>query len=329
MDMQDIVEEPPIAEGQVKLVELKPGEIPSHWRDIPFKVLQYAMTFGLIIPDYTCKNYIELAVEQGGYETLELWGVQGSCKSNRTLQHGYWVYGDWDEVLKHVVFKPSGDPEFGFVDRLKNVEHGKRIPWLGWDDITVHFPSISWRTQIEQYEAVDSCWAAIRTKVSVISLNSPLIDRLPKNVKDNITMEIFLGRNQVELVERIVRLPGLKQVESNFFKIQVEPLHKFDMYDVPTDVFKEYWEMRLTLADEAILKLGNVYGKGEKADMENYVSASTLMREFGISPSTIDKYIQYGVHHKKIAGQMFILKEDYETIIKSHYSKHVKRLEKK
>jgi len=158
----------------------------------------------------------------------------------------------------------------------------------------------------------------------VISLNSPLIDRLPKNVKDNITMEIFLGRNQVELVERIVRLPGLKQVESNFFKIQVEPLHKFDMYDVPTDVFKEYWEMRLTLADEAMLKLGNVYGKGEKADMENYVSASTLMREFGMSPSTIDKYLKYGVHHKKIAGQMFILKEDYETIIKSHYFKHGK-----
>jgi len=135
MDMQDIVEEPPIAEGQVKLVELKPGEIPSHWRDIPFKVLQYAMTFGLIIPDYTCKNYIELAVEQGGYETLELWGVQGSCKSNRTLQHGYWVYGDWDEVLKHVVFKPSGDPEFGFVDRLKilNMESVFR----GWAGMTL------------------------------------------------------------------------------------------------------------------------------------------------------------------------------------------------
>ena len=325
MDAQDIVEESPIAEGQIKLVKLKPGEIPSHWRDIPFKVLQHAMTFGLIIPDYTCKNYVELAVEKGGYETLEIWGVQGSCKSNRTLQHGYWVYGDWDEVLKNVVFKPSGDPEFGFVDRLKSIEHGKRIPWLGWDDITVHFPSISWRTQMEQYGAVDSSWAAIRTKVNVISLNNPLIDRLPKNVKDNVTMEIFLGRNQVELVERIVRLPGLKQVESNFFKIQVEPLHKFDMYDVPTDVFKEYWEMRLNLADEAIQKLGDVYSKDEKVDLEKYVPISVPVNEFDLSPFTCSEWIRRGlVRHKKIAGQVCILKEDYDLIIKSHYSKHGK-----
>ena len=310
---------------QVQLVELKPGEIPSHWRNVPFKVLQYAMTFGLVIPDYTCRNYVEYAVEQGGYETLEIWGVQGSCKSNRTLCHGYWVYGDWDEVLKHIVFKPSGDPEFAFVDRLKKIEHGKRIPWLGWDDITVHFPSVSWRTQIEQYEAVDSAWAAIRTKVNVISLNNPLIDRLPKNVKDNITMEVFLGRNQVELVERIVRLPGLKMLESNFFKIQVEPLHKFDMYDVPVDVFKEYWEMRLTLADQAIQKLGDVYSKGEKADMENYVPLSTAIEEFHLSPLTMEKWIRLGVVRcKKIAGKTYILKDDYEASIKPYYSTHTR-----
>jgi hypothetical protein len=310
-------------EEQVQLVELSPGEIPSHWRDIPFKVLQYAMTFGLIIPDYTCRNYIELAVEKGGYETLEVWGVQGSAKSNRTLQHGYWVYGDWDEVLKHLVFKPSGDVNFGFVERLKSIPHGKRIPWLGWDDITVHFPSSSWRTQMEQYEAVDSSWAAIRTKVNVVSLNSPLIDRLPKNIKDNITMEVFLGRNQVELVERIVRLPGLKMVESNFFKIQVEPLHKFDMYDVPTDVFKEYWEMRLTLADEAIQKLGDVFSRGEKADLENYIPASAIAKEFDLSPFTVVRMVDGGlVRNKKVAGQLYILKEDYEAIIKPHYSKH-------
>ena len=309
----------------VELVELKPGEIPSHWRNVPFKVLQYAMTFGLVIPDYTCRNYVEYAVEQGGYETVEIWGIQGSCKSNRTLCHGYWVYDDWDEVLKHIVFKPSGDPEFAFVDRLKKIEHGKRIPWLGWDDITVHFPSVSWRTQIEQYEAVDSAWAAIRTKVNVISLNNPLIDRLPKNVKDNITMEVFLGRNQVELVERIVRLPGLKMMESNFFKIQVEPLHKFDMYDVPTDVFKEYWEMRLTLADEAMQKLGDVYSKGEKADMENYVPLSTAIEEFHLSPLTMEKWIRLGVVRcKKIAGKTYILKDDYEASIKPYYSTHTR-----
>jgi len=199
----------------VQLVELEPGEIPAYWREVPYRVLQYALTFGHVIPGYTCKNYVEHAIEKMGYETILDWGTQGSGKSNRLLQHGYWVYEDWDEVLKNIVFKPYAK-ERGFIQKLKNIMRGERVPWIGWDDVGVHFPSVSWRTEVEKYEAVDSAWTSIRTKVSVISLNIPLIDRLAKNIKDNLTMEEFLGRNQTILIERYVRLPGLKQVESNF-----------------------------------------------------------------------------------------------------------------
>jgi len=54
----------------IKPIEIDPKEIPSFMERIPFRVLQYGVTFGLIIWGYTCRNYMEYAVETGGYETL-------------------------------------------------------------------------------------------------------------------------------------------------------------------------------------------------------------------------------------------------------------------
>lgn len=284
-----------------------------------------ALNFGLVIPGYTARNYIEHAVENNGYETIEVWGIQGSCKSNRCLQHGYWIHQDWDKVLKRVAFLADARElpayiERGFVQQLKAIPSGTHIPWLDWDDCTVDMPSSSWRTNIEKYEAIDSAWAAIRTKATVIDINNPLIDRLAKNIKDNITLEIFLGRNQMEQVERFLRLPGLKKVESNFFKLQVEPLHRFDMYDVPTSVFREYNELRLALADYAIDKMGKAFD--DTPDMEQYISINEAIKNLSLSPHTImDMAQRGGVRSKKVNGLLYIYKQDYEETL-TRYKGH-------
>jgi len=302
---------------EVKLLE--PGEVPPHWKTIPFKVLQMALDFGLVIPGYTLRNYIEHAVEKGGYETIEVWGVQGSCKSNYCLQQGYWVHQDWDKVLKRVAFLADARElpaymERGFIQQLQAIPTGLRVPWLDWDDCTVDLPCSSWRTNIEKYEAIDSAWAAIRTKATVISINNPLIDRLAKNIKDNITTEVFLGRNQTAQVERFIRLPGLKRIESNFFKLQVEPKHKINMYDVPKDVFSEYNDLRLALADYAIHKMGQAFD--ESPNVDQYISINEVVQTLKLSPHTImDMASRGGVRSKKVHGLLYILRQDYEETL--------------
>jgi hypothetical protein len=319
-------------DGSVRLIELDPKEIPPYidTTEIPYKVLQYGITFGLITLGYTCRNYMEYAVETGGYETLLLWGIQGSAKSNRTLAHGYWIYQDWDEVMKHLAFKPSStEDERGLLQMMKKIPFGKRIPWMGWDDMTVHYPSSSWRTDIQKYEAIDSAWAALRTKVSVMSLNCPLIDRAAKNIKDNVTIEVYIGRNQVEIIERYLHLPGLNKVESNFYKVQVEPLKQFDIYDVPTDVFKEYWQERLKLADEALEKLGNVFTRDE-IDLDKYVPAKVAIRDLKVSPITLKHMANDGmIRGMKFNGIFYVLKEDYDNVLVEYYGKRRKRLDVK
>jgi hypothetical protein len=136
-----------------------------------------------------------------------------------------------------------------------------------------------------------------------------------------VTIEVFIGRNQVELIERYLRLPGLQQVESNFYKVQVEPLKQFDIYDVPTDVFKEYWQERLKLADEALEKLGNVFTRDE-IDMDKYVPAKVAVKDLRISPSLIRRMSTDGmIRTAKFNGILHILREDYDTVLVEYYRK--------
>ena len=141
--------------------------------DVDPKHLRLAERMGIIIPGYTLQDYLLHAVETGGYETICIWGQQSSGKSSRMLQMGYWIYKDWKLVLDSLLFKPNE-----FVERLEGVSDDERIPCLLWDDINVHYTSSTFRSDIKQYEAIDATWAAIRTKVNVVILTLPLIDRL-------------------------------------------------------------------------------------------------------------------------------------------------------
>jgi len=279
---------------------------------LPPRIIQHAKFFGLIKDGWTLEDYIMNAVESGGYETIGLWGVQGAGKSSRMLQMGYWVYKDWDTVLKNIIFKP-GD----FVKRLKETPPKTRIPCLLWDDIGVHYTSSTFRTNVTQYEAIDAAWAAIRTKCNVIALTIPLIDRLAKNIKDNITFEVYTGRNQMEYAQRYVRLPGIGTTESNLFKIVIEEPATFDLYAVPNDVFKKYWEMRLRLTEEALEKLDMTVAA---EDMENYIPVAEAAVKLEMSANTLQSYISRGVYDgRKVKGILCLAKEAFETLATNRF----------
>jgi len=323
------------SEGEVQLYE--PGEIPPYWQDtlqrMGIRVLRLAMTFGLVIPEYTMRDYIEYAAESNaGFETIAVWGLQGSKKSCRTMIMSHWVYQDWDTVLEEMVLVPNaaglpGYEKRGFLQKMKSIEKGECIPLLAWDDLTVGMPSASFKTDIEQYGAIDSAWAAIRTKIKVVVLNCPLIDRIGRNVKDNISMEVFLGRNQVELIERFVRLPGLKHLESNFFKVQVEPLHVFDWRYVPRSVFQEYFDLRLQIAEFAIQKMGKAF-KDEAALQEDMMTPFQIMNEITIAPSTLNDMLKRNfIPSEKINGKIYIRKNDFEDF-KKYQERHSRQVKK-
>lgn len=287
------------------------------------KHLDLAVNFGIVKIGYTLEDYMVNAVENNGYETVVIWGVQGSGKSCRMLHMGYWIFyahlkktfgrepeddAIWEEVLDHIIFRPRD-----FVMRLKEVPRGGRIPCLLWDDCGCHYPASKFKTDPKEYEAIDQVWTVIRTKVAVIIITIPIFDRLAKNLRDHTTFEVFLGRNQMELIKRTFRLPGTKRMESNLFKVIIEKPEIFDLYFVPKWVWDRYWEMRLTLTDEALEVLE---GEVDMDTIEGYITvleASEILREKGvkISPNTIQQSISRKVlKGRVISGSLCVLEED-------------------
>ena len=210
----------------------------------------------------------------------------------------------WNKVLECLVFKPAD-----FVKKLESVPRGERLPIIIWDDIGVHYTSSTFKTDIEQYAAIDSTWAAIRTKVGVVVVTIPVINRLAKNVKDNLTFEIFIGRNQMKQIRRLFYLPGLKNIDSNLFKPQIEEPESFDLYAVPAWVWKRYWEMRLDLTEQALAALR---GATDMEENTSWIPVIDVAMEVGQSEGTIAQGVSRGNYvGKKIKGVACIHVDSY------------------
>ncbi|MEN3026045.1 MAG: hypothetical protein ABC585_05750 [Candidatus Methanosuratincola petrocarbonis] len=288
------------------------------------KYLALAVRYGLVVLGWTVRDYMLNAVKKGRYCTVHVWGEQGSMKSNLTLQMGSWVYGewaggewypDWDAVLRHLVFRP-GREERGLIALVNSIPYGEREAWVGWDDLGVHYPSTIYKTDLEKYQAIDSAFAAIRTKISTFTTNNPLIDRVAKNIKDNISIEVFIGPNQTMMAERLCRIPSFDKIDSHFFKVPIEGPRTFDYTKVPGDVWKEYWELRLRVADEAIQLLDQAYS--EESDLVPLADVLAVC-----SPSKLVTYAGKGVVTiVRKGGAKFVSKDDFELLKRASQDQH-------
>jgi hypothetical protein len=215
----------------------------------------------------------------------------------------------WQNVLDAIVFRPNV-----LVDVLEAVPEGEVLPGLGWDDVLVHYPSSMFKTDIKQYEAIDSTWAAIRTKADCIMDTLPNIERLAKNLKDNTTFEVYLGRNQMEMIKRLFLMPALDRIGSNLFKITIERPGVFDLFKIPSWVWEKYWVHRIKLANEAIARLGTTV---ETENLENYIPVLDVAESIGISPNTIQQMQSRGViEGRKVNGVLMIAEEYVPRLMK-------------
>ena len=284
------------------------------------KHIQRGYQYGLLVKGWCAKDYLlDAASHDDGYETVLIDGVQGSGKSNLALQAAAWVKRQtltrelgreptetelWEAVLGCLIFTPAD-----FVSTLEAVPDDNPLDVVIWDDIQAHYTSSTFKTDIKQYAAIDATWAVIRTKVHVIIITIPNIGRLAKNVKDNVTFEWFVGKNRLRKFMRLFRLPGLKKVEMNLFKIDVEAPSKFDLYKIPAWVWTRYDRMRKDLANQALGNLRNVTDMGR---LEGYIpiaEAIKLCKENGVrwGLSTLSQGVSRGSFiGQKIGGIMHL-----------------------
>jgi len=328
------------------------SEIPPH--------MQQAYKYGLLRHGWNIRDYVVYAaLAKDGYEVIAVDGVQRSGKSNLSLQVSSWAkeatmifqlngsdyagfldaieditpsdYIDslpnkpterviWEKVLADISFK-AGE----FVSTMKDVPDKKPKDSHVWDDIAGHYTNMSFRIDPESYAQVDSAFTVIGTKCKIIITNIPNITRLSRNVKDHTSIEIFVGRNKLRKMMRIFRLPGLKSMDMNLFKVDVEPPTKFDIYNIPSWAWEIYENRRIELAKEVFETLGETVGMDSAPDgylsiPEAVIKAKEMGADWGVS--TIQQNASRGLWKKiKVDGYMFIEDESFTKVLEAELYK--------
>jgi hypothetical protein len=155
-------------------------------------------------------------------------------------------------------------------------------------------------------------------KGEVVSLSIPNISRLARNLKDNVSHEVYLGKNQMEQVQRIIRLQSFTQMEAEIFKVLIEGPRPFTLYDVPFDVFKEYWERRLELTEEALDLMDDATGP---ESVEGYTSVWEAAKQIRISANSLQQMGSRGVIETVRIGKLLYVPDDLLPELIEEYPK--------
>ncbi len=206
---------------------------------------------------------IHNAIDNDEYMWIVVWGPPRTGKSMLCLLVAYWIYRDWDKVLNSVVFNLNqllykmkhGIPELW---PTKNKLHD-RIPILIWDDFATHSGKAKTQHSVA-WDYFKGSFDALGTKLSVLIANMVLPTSPTQQLTEKYSHEIwipFKGRAKYDKVRQQQDYRGFK-IRSNKQWLTI-----FDFDPIPFEVFKQYDEMRCSLADEALIAIEDIMATTE------------------------------------------------------------------
>jgi len=233
--------------------------------------LEEAKKIGLYVEGWGILDYCKWAIEHNGYEMILIWGNQGSSKSSFMLYLAYQLLGDWMEVLKHLCFTPMD-----VIEKAEALPEGKRYTLLLWDDVGVHFPATSFRTNIDIYEEVGKMLDAYRTIASVIIATAPKLQRFPKCMRDNKTIEVWIARfiskptASYYKALREIDLPNYYDGNSIYVKRPTieNGIYDYTIQGAPPQIWQQYWKRRLELGRKAVQMAKTTIGAPTKEEQK-------------------------------------------------------------
>jgi len=197
-------------------------------------------------------------IDNDKYAWIVCWGPPRYGKSTLCLLLAYWIYKDWDKVLDCIVFNLNQllyKLERGIPERwpTRNQLHD-RTPLLIWDDFACHAGKA--KTQHERsWDIFKGAFDSLGTKLGVLIANMVTPSSPTQQLTEKYSHELYVysrGRCKYDRVKH-------QQDYYNFRTRQnKEWLCDFEFAEVPKDVFKQYDEMRCSLADEVLVSIKDV-----------------------------------------------------------------------
>lgn len=233
--------------------------------------LTRAKELGILRDGWRFVDYCMEAQPIQGWICNVRWGEKGSLKSYSTLCSGYQLfhgfdeyepYGEnvkrgittkwddydaWRNVLKYTVFRPKD-----FSEMLRSVlKEGKRLTWVCWDDINIHFPRSMYSTNRRMWEQFSKNWEGFRGNLSIFECNAPRKDTVVSFILKDMNWDMLhSSRKKVEIHRWYWDEDYYEPEKVNKFRLDVED-EIIDRNRMPADIWKEYWDRKMALINES------------------------------------------------------------------------------
>jgi len=190
------------------------------------------------------------AILDDNWMWASVWGPNRTGKSSLCMQLSYNVYKDWDKVLQSVTWNLTGlryKMKKGEPGRIltRNMLHD-RVPLLILDDFGA--TSNKAKTQHDQaWDIFKGSFDTYSTKIAVVLANMLIPSEPTYQLYQKYTHEIYVyarGQAKYDKVNWQQDFAGWQARQDKLW------LQDFTFNKVPEDVYKQYDEMRCSVADE-------------------------------------------------------------------------------
>jgi len=194
-------------------------------------------------------------IDNDKYAWVVVWGPPRTGKSTLCLMLAYWIYKDWNKVIDCLVFNLNQllyKIQKGVPERFptRNGLH-QRVPLIIWDDFGAH--SNKAKTQHERgWDIFKGAFDTLGTKLGVLLANMVSPNEPTQQLIDKYTHELFVYKRGHVKYDKVKQQQDFRAWRSIQSKTWIDD---FEFREVPKDVFQQYDEMRVALADEVLFSI--------------------------------------------------------------------------
>jgi hypothetical protein len=127
----------------------------------------------------------------------------------------------------------------------------RRLTWVGWDDINIHFPRSMYSTNRRTWEQFARNWEGFRANLSIFECSAPRKDKVVSFILSDMTWDCLVSaRHKAEMTRWFWDRDFYEPEKVLKFRLDITA-EDVDLSRIPAEVWTQYWGRKVALIDES------------------------------------------------------------------------------